>query len=70
MSGRLDDLQNWWDVLTLSDGRITGGDRKDNDALVNTSILAGTYTADVGVKEKHNGEDSLHITPFQNVNPS
>jgi hypothetical protein len=44
--------------------------RGRNDALVNTSILAGTYTADVGVKEKHNGEDSLHITPFQNVNPS
>ena len=36
-----------------------------NGALVNTSTLAWTYTADDGVKEKHNGEDSLdHFTFF------
>ena len=29
VSGRLDDSQNWWDLLTLSDDRITGGDRKE-----------------------------------------
>ena len=46
-------------------GRITGWGGIRNDVLVNTSTLAWTYTADDGVKEKHNGEDSLdHFTFF------
>ena len=49
------------DVITSCVGRITSGREEGNDALVNTSTLAWMYTGDVGVKEKHNGEDSLHI---------
>jgi hypothetical protein len=32
-----------------------------NDVLVNTSTLAWKYTRNAGIKEKHEGEDLLHI---------
>ena len=51
----LDNLQNWWDVITVrwQDHKLVGRGR--NDVLVNTSTLAWTYTRKRrGYKETQN----------------
>ena len=59
-----DDLQtNGLDVIASCVGRITGGERKEvTSSWIRHHSHERTRGGDVGVKEKHNGKHSLHIT--------
>ncbi len=65
VDGRLDDLQNGMDGNDIMIWFVRWQDHRWGEdgmrSLVNTSTLAWTYTRTVGVKEKHQGKDSLHI---------
>ena len=69
VDGRLDDLQNGMDGNDIMIWFVRWQDHRWGEdgmrSLVNTSTLAWTYTGDVGIKEKHEGEDLLHIIQRQ-----